>query len=166
MLRDLVVRRRMQLQKDSNASDVFADVRAHFVSCIVSKLPHEEAVELLEALIRAARPVQSLVNEIAIPALNAVIGHARSGQLLLWSPPQWTAWKGLVARIMQQGLSAAAATQPNSHPVVALDAEDPNSVLAEACAPLGVLAGQLLLMRLDATALAKVAITILFCCVF
>ncbi len=150
MLRDLIVRRRMQLQKDPNAPpDSYADVRAHFISCIVSKLPHEEAVEMLEALIRAARPVNGLVAEIAIPTLNAVISYAKSGKLLVWRPAQWTAWKGLVARVLQQNLPVPSLESLPAHEVVvALDFEDPNSVLAEACAPLGVLAGKLLLQRL------------------
>jgi hypothetical protein len=158
MLRDLVVRRRMQLQKDPNAQgDVFVDVRAHFVSCVVSKLPHEEAVEMLEALIRAARPVASLVCEIAVPALNAVVAYAKSGKLLVWRAAQWTAWKGLVARIMQQGLSLSVSATPAQPEVsVTLDAEDPNSVLAGACAPLGELAGRLLLQRLDPASCSKV----------
>ncbi len=162
MLRDLVVRRRMQLQKDGTGGsgappDTFADVRAHFVSCLVSKLPHEEAVEQLEALIRAARPVKSLVAEIVGPTLNAVRAVASSGKLLVWRTAQWSAWKGLVARIAQQQIgvrdeASSSGLPPPAHLVdltLTLDAEDPNAVVAEACAPLGVLAGMLLLQRLD-----------------
>jgi hypothetical protein len=157
MLRDLFARRRLQLQKDSNAADSFADVRAHFVSCIVSKLPHEEAVEMLEALIRAARPVSTLVNEIAIPTVNAVIGFLRNGaKLLISRPSHWIAWKTLIARLVQVGVQASLASSSSvSGGEMAMDAEDPNFVLAEVCAPVGILAGKVLLMRLDHSAVAK-----------
>jgi hypothetical protein len=153
MLRDLFVRRRMQLQKEAAGAaavpDTFADVRAHFVSCLLSKLPHEEAVEQLEALIRAARPVKSLVEEIAVPTLLAVKAYASSGKLLVWRAAQWSAWKALAARIVQQRLPPPVAPAAAPELSLVLDAEDPNAVVAEACAPLGVLAGLLLLQRLE-----------------
>ncbi len=150
LLRDLVVRRRSQLQRSGeSAPDAFRSLRSHFISCVVAKLPHEEAVEQLEALIRAAKPVKSLMDEIVVPTAHAIAGLFRRGSIHVWSTTQWTAWRALVARM--QGLPASSLTvsaDAVDTPPVVLDVEDPDYVLAQLSAPLGEVACLLLQTRL------------------
>jgi hypothetical protein len=152
MLRDLIVRRRMQLARSKPPPDVFADVRAHFLSCLVSKIPHEEAIDLVEALIRAARPDKSLVMEIAIPALKAFKLFASNGKMLVWKSSQYGAWKTLAARLLQQQIPRnilETATSATTDATVTLDPEDPNFVFAQICEPIDKLVGMLMLQKLD-----------------